>query len=146
MLDWKPKNKSGFEGELVKNGAWRGLMCSGRLVPSLGRGSKKRLRPPLSFRFDLGTSGSSWSADLWQEAGAMGWSIREPPGGARPFKGFTTKESISKWNLRCSGSRGGRAKWESCAPLSVWTLWPCSALIKAIWDGQGRLRWGCGDS
>lgn len=25
---------------------------------------------------------------------------------------------------------------------TVWTLWPYSALTKAIWDGKGRLRWG----
>ena len=44
------------------------LMVNGRPFHSLGPAAEKALSP-LSFRLDLGTSRSSWSADLRHRAG-----------------------------------------------------------------------------
>lgn len=42
------------------------------------------------------------------------------------------------WKYRRSGFHAA-SEQNVC---TGWTLWPCSALIKAIWDGKERLRWG----
>lgn len=46
----------------------------------------EKAQTPLSLRFDLATSRSSWSSDLRHRAGTWGCSISAMYGGASPFK------------------------------------------------------------